>query len=187
MKQAASNRELRLAENFFVKHIINHPSHPKYSLCTIHVVCESVYRPAVVALEETPFFRSAKKEVFRRFLQESYLCLLMGSLLHTDFLGCSTPTNATTDLSLHGILVPLLHQQGKRWHPQHVVVSKQEKSSGEAQPQGAQRCASSARRVFKRLAILPNPRCYSQDHPWQTCWCRQPVFPIIWRRRSSSS
>ena len=186
MKQAAFNREFRLAENFSVKHIINHSSHIKYSLCSIHVVCESVYRLAAFALEETPFFRSAKEgSVVQKIPSgvqlsfHSYLCLLMGNLLHTDFLGCNMPTNATTCLLLHGIPVPLLHQQGKRWHPQPVVGSKQEESCAQEKHSHTLDSASSARRVFKRLAIPPNLWRYLQDHLWQICPCSQPVFPII--------
>lgn len=134
MKQAAFNRGFRLAENFSVTHIINHSSHIKYSLCLIHIVCESVCWLAAVALEEIPFFRSAKEgSVVPKIpsgVQLSFpscLCLLMGNLLHTDFLGCKMATNATTGLLLHSIPVPL-RQQGKRWHPQPVVGSKQEES-----------------------------------------------------------
>lgn len=61
MKQAAFNREFRLAENFSIKHIINHPSHLKRSLCSFRVARESAYWLAAVAPEEATFFRSAKE------------------------------------------------------------------------------------------------------------------------------
>lgn len=165
MKQAAFNRECRLAENFSVKHIINHSSHIKYSLCSIHAVCESMCRLAAVALEETPFFSSAKEGSFAQKIPagvqlsfHSYLCLLMGSLLHADFLDCNGPTNATTGLLLHGIPVPLLHQEGKRLTP--PACGREDAGgkpcSGETRPHAGPWWASSARRVLKRLAIPPN-------------------------------
>lgn len=130
MKQAAFNREFRLVENFSVKHIINHSSDIKHLVCSVHAVCESVYWLAAVALEEIPYFRIAKKRsVVGKSADEFPLisCLPTGNL-HSDFLGCSMATNATTGLLLHGIPMPLLHQQGKRWQPQPVVRSKQMES-----------------------------------------------------------
>lgn len=59
MKQAAFNREFRLAENFSAKHTINHSSHIKYSLCSTHIVCKSLYQLEAFAIEEISFFRTA--------------------------------------------------------------------------------------------------------------------------------
>lgn len=97
MKQAAFNREFRIVENFSVKHLINHSSDIKHSLCSVHAVCETMYWLAAVALEETPYFSIAEEgTVFRESADEFPLlsCLPRGNL-HTHFLSCSMAIKAT--------------------------------------------------------------------------------------------
>lgn len=102
-----------------------------------------------------------------------YLCLLIGNLLHTGFLGWNMPRNDTTGLLLHGIQVPWGQTGGK--------------PCSEAQPHGGKGWTSSTMTVSKRLAIPEKLWCYLQESLWQTCYCSQPVFTTIWYQQSSSS
>lgn len=182
MKQAAFNREFRLVENFSVKHLINHSSYIKHSLCSVHAVCESVYWLAAIALEESPYFRIVKEgtDFGKNADKFPFISRLPTGNLHTHFLGCSMTKNTTMGLLLHSIPVPVLHQQGKRWHPQPVGRSKQmEIHAQEQHSQCWMWCASSTRTVFRMvftdelpwLAIPHHLWCDLQDHFWQTHWC----------------
>ena len=168
MKQAAFNREFRLAKNFSVKHIINHSSHIKYSLCSIHGVCKSVYWLAAVALEEASFFRSAAEFPLVSLFasgESSEHSLLWNDLMPHPWVNISRMalgrfSSLTFWLAICQVPPPafrctaswchrcinrargdtpsmwsgasrrkaVLRRQGKRWHPQHVVGSKQEES-----------------------------------------------------------
>lgn len=183
MKQAAFNREFRLVENFSVKHLINHSSDIKHSLCSVHAVCESMYWLAAVALEETPYFSIAKEEtVFWGKCRwvSSYIVSANGQSPHSLF---ELQYGNKCHLLLHGIPAPLLHQHGKR----RVVRSKQMESHAQKHNQCWIWCAILHMAGFQCLATPPHLWCDLQDHFWQTHWCSQPVFPVISHQCSSSS
>lgn len=117
-------------------------------------------------LEETPFFSTAKEGSFAQKIPSgvqlsfhSYLCLLMGNLLHADFLfglQCANKCHHGPFAARHpgAAATP----RGQKMTP--PACGRQDAGgkpcSGETRPHAGPWWASSARRVFKRLAIPPN-------------------------------